>query len=752
MHEYGHNVQYSFQHSFIPEAGGFHRLAKRYNPHLSYSEGWSHYFAAAVTDNPAIMQPIYNFDLSDPDPINYYDPGGTVPETPHWGIESEVHVAAALWWLRENTNDNDIWEGARENSSVTSHFAYTFPEFIQVFQEQGGGIPSGFSNRTQELHLGTGKVFVTPGENLQAAIDNAQNGNLIYVFNGTYQGNFSFDGRVLALFGESPLNTILRSAQPLQGNVVLIGPNVPNNEYSQIDGFTIENGFLGVDAASSVYVSNNIVRQNVHGICSFTNMVVRNNVVNPSTPNGSGILIPGNNVSGSYIFIYNNHLENNDTAINFENNNAIGYSLIYNNLIYSNNTGVRSIINNDNSVDFEYNALYGNTQNYVNFTPDLPVITNDPQIEPNSFHVPTAQNYRDGGYPSASPQYSWEDRTNRCIPNSIFCYTDPNSPSYGNFIGFYGGPSANWIESSILPSQIPVQTVSGSISEDTFWSGEVIVTGDVTIENGAKLTIFPGCIIRFYEDKQLVVNGRLDAQGTEASPITFTSIYQNPDPEQYWSRLKIVGSGSGEGFPSIVKHAIVENARYGLFAYNSHPVIENTIFRDNRYFNVYLSNSNAELTNNTIQNSLNDGVFLYYSSPQLFENVISGNPQYGVHCYSYSSPQFGSLAAPGEGWNVVRDNSTGIYTRYYSNPFLGETDGGDRSIGGYNSIHNNWEYAMQAAEYCEVQAKFNWWGEYPPLEEWFLVDEGSLIDYSYPLNYDPNEEMMARTLGGNGRM
>lgn len=36
------------------------------------------------------------------------------------------------------------------------------------------------------------------------------------------------------------------------------------------------------------------------------------------------------------------------------------------------------------------------------------------------------------------------------------------------------------------------QSTAGTISEDTTWSGEVLLTGSVKVTNGATLTIAPG--------------------------------------------------------------------------------------------------------------------------------------------------------------------------------------------------------------------------------------------------------------------
>ena len=68
--------------------------------------------------------------------------------------------------------------------------------------------------------------------------------------------------------------------------------------------------------------------------------------------------------------------------------------------------------------------------------------------------------------------------------------------------------------------------LSGTIQELTeLKRGAVyIISNSVTVANGATLTIRPGTILKFKDGCSLTVNGTLDAQGTRAAPIVFTSL------------------------------------------------------------------------------------------------------------------------------------------------------------------------------------------------------------------------------------
>ncbi len=74
--------------------------------------------------------------------------------------------------------------------------------------------------------------------------------------------------------------------------------------------------------------------------------------------------------------------------------------------------------------------------------------------------------------------------------------------------------------------------VSGSISEDTVWESgkEYAVTGDVTVEVGATLTIQPDVVVKFRHDRPddyygITVEGTLIADGGDSTTaILFTPL------------------------------------------------------------------------------------------------------------------------------------------------------------------------------------------------------------------------------------
>lgn len=62
--------------------------------------------------------------------------------------------------------------------------------------------------------------------------------------------------------------------------------------------------------------------------------------------------------------------------------------------------------------------------------------------------------------------------------------------------------------------------ISGKISADTTWTGEVKISGNVMIDPGVTVTIDAGSIVSIKAGALITVNGILDAQGTSAGKIT----------------------------------------------------------------------------------------------------------------------------------------------------------------------------------------------------------------------------------------
>lgn len=66
----------------------------------------------------------------------------------------------------------------------------------------------------------------------------------------------------------------------------------------------------------------------------------------------------------------------------------------------------------------------------------------------------------------------------------------------------------------------PTGGISGHITQNTDWTGSVLISGITTIDSGVTVTVAAGTTITFKGQAALQIAGTLDAQGTSAGKIT----------------------------------------------------------------------------------------------------------------------------------------------------------------------------------------------------------------------------------------
>ena len=105
--------------------------------------------------------------------------------------------------------------------------------------------------------------------------------------------------------------------------------------------------------------------------------------------------------------------------------------------------------------------------------------------------------------------------------------------------------------------------VKASISSDTTWEGKVLVSGKLTVDGGATLTIKPGTQVIMNVDSSLHIAGNfstatLNAEGTAAAPIRFCGRQERAG---YWGSLRIGGTGGAElTSDSVLSHVLIADA------------------------------------------------------------------------------------------------------------------------------------------------------------------------------------------------
>jgi len=211
---------------------------------------------------------------------------------------------------------------------------------------------------------GTGQNNFT---RIQDAIDNASDGDTVFVFSGVYSdffpnGQWGYSiliNKEITLIGENKYNTIINGNG--QRDVVRITSHRVN-----IKGFTIQNsggvlygGIKVVDYYGMITIQDNIIKNNSNGIYLFLNaeIIIKNNIIEKNT-------------NGVYIFdvrwctVINNIISNNTNGIYHIYGSTDGIepeNEIFENIIRDNVIGLKC----DNSRNFvRFNNFINNDHHY----------------------------------------------------------------------------------------------------------------------------------------------------------------------------------------------------------------------------------------------------------------------------------------------------------------------------------------------------------------------------------------------------
>ena len=170
--------------------------------------------------------------------------------------------------------------------------------------------------------------------------------------------------------------------------------------------------------------------------------------------------------------------------------------------------------------------------------------------------------------------------------------------------------------------------INSTLSRNTY-----ILPDNIIISNGVTATIQPGAIIRGTNNYSgITVNGKINAVGTSAEPIVFTSI---KDPTyggsgvttygDYWAGINVSDTGEFAGDNT--------KTRYGI----------NSIYNQGK----------LTLTNSEVSNSYGAGICSYTTiQPTIIANSFINNAQYAIYNANPSTPvdarynYWGSLDGP----------------------------------------------------------------------------------------------------------
>lgn len=314
---------------------------------------------------------------------------------------------------------------------------------------------------------------------------------------------------------------------------------------------------------------------------------------------------------------------------------------------------------------------------------------------------------------------------------------------------------------TITKSQyLPYSTVTGgTLTTNGSLSSKLKVLNTITVANSKILTIEPNTILNFTTNSSLVVNGTLNAIGSETDRITLTS--HSGTTNSSWGTITLSGSGAAG---SQIKYADI---KYGtkIEAVNTSNITIQYCSIDTTYDGVRFNNSTGSILNNNITtnslghgvvaenaanitvkentitktNSSRCGVGIYFgggSNGIAAKNDIYGW-DWGICAIWSSSPTTYSLYNFGKN-NRIRNCNTGFTAYRLSYPVFGLPSPSDYMR---NSLSGNTYNAKVGMTYPEYESRLfacsNWWGSNPPNTSLFQVGSASYLYYNPYLTTDP---------------
>ena len=227
------------------------------------------------------------------------------------------------------------------------------------------------------------------------------------------------------------------------------------------------------------------------------------------------------------------------------------------------------------------------------------------------------------------------------------------------------------------------------ISEDTVWSGEVIIEGVVMVSRKATLSIKPGTVIRFKRidrnndnigDSEIRVLGRLLAEGTVQDPIRFESAEKIPVPKD-WSYVLIFSSGKKNS----IKYCEFRHAFSGAQIHFSSAEIADSLFINN-HEGLRFGRARLKVTENVFKNNDVGIRFTRMEGPvTITQNLITKN-RLGIFLVpsGQNIQDFFEPGRSGKPWNTGRllITANNIYNNYWYNLSLGEKQLWDLDVTG----------------------------------------------------------------------
>jgi len=285
------------------------------------------------------------------------------------------------------------------------------------------------------------------------------------------------------------------------------------------------------------------------------------------------------------------------------------------------------------------------------------------------------------------------------------------------------------LTTSLFFSDVKAEKISGSIYAgfNDHWgvNGNVkppiLITGEVTVENGTKLVIDPGTLVMFSDQGRIEVKagGELVAKGKEYDWIIFTRLSRK---KGFWEDdIDSRGKATFEYcnfdrvrgisiWCSAIRSCVFKEISESVRIWGKRNILSSSLFMKCKLSNLLIIYGDCIVKENVFKENVSTNIIKIktYNSPVnvlLSDNIIKNNRGVGVSVYSGSFDSEITISN-----NLITDNETGISV---------EKGWGDIGITN-NAIFDNSEYNLICDPYSyQINAPSNYWGSARPNVEKF---------------------------------
>jgi parallel beta-helix repeat protein len=242
-----------------------------------------------------------------------------------------------------------------------------------------------------------------------------------------------------------------------------------------------------------------------------------------------------------------------------------------------------------------------------------------------------------------------------------------------------------------VPEAKAIILIGGHITQNTTWSpvDTYRIINNTIVNPNVTLTILPGVHIQLADTFSLIIDGNLNATGTDTNPIVFTSSRVSPSPGA-WNTICFNGTSNCS---FILQYVTVEYAVNGITVESQGPatIAKSELFNCSQSGIMIKGKSNLNIEENTIEHNANGiGTDVYtHAGIVIVGNVISFNTQNGINLYTdYLSSlihnvTFLSNTVSSNGQNGIYLHSSILLSPMYNITFLSNTV----SSNGQNGIY-----------------------------------------------------------------